>query len=131
MKISNTVQPKLTRAVIKQLKGAESLRDIANHGIDGGFCGFVYYADTVAFYRKNRTLINERIDMSADDQGIDPLSFVAGFNCLVPADGATKRAIMICLGGGRLNTDNDAIDMVCNALSWFAAEEIAQEMNNE
>jgi hypothetical protein len=129
MKISNTVQPKLTRAVIKQLGGMDqnTLQDIANYSIDGGFHGFVYYADTVAFYRKNRTLINERVDMSADD----PVSFVAGFNCLRPADGAIKRAIMICLGGGRLNTDNDAIDMVCNALSWFAAEEIAQELTNE
>ena len=38
---------KLTRAVIRQLGGwktaKESMLDIARHGVDGGFCGFVYY----------------------------------------------------------------------------------------
>ena len=54
---------KLTTAVIEQLGGRDentdqTMRDIMNHGADGGFSGFIYYSDTVEFYNQNKDLIS-------------------------------------------------------------------------
>ena len=122
---------KLVRAVVRQLGGTEKMKDIANHGIDGGFGGFIYYTETFEFYKKNRTEINTLAESMAEEYGIDPVSFVAGINCLRPADNLTKRAIMRCLGGGRLPTNDDNIDTVANALAWFAGEEVARGFCND
>lgn len=47
---------------------AQQFVDVANHGADGGTCGgFIYYADTVAFFDKNETLINELIQDSQSE----------------------------------------------------------------
>lgn len=119
------MQPALTRAVIRQT-GRENLEDIARHGVDGGFAGFTMHSDTVAFFKRNRELIKERVKMLASDFGEEPLAMVANFNCLKPADDDTKESIARCLYGGRI-TDNDT--HVANALAWFAAEEVAREMN--
>lgn len=125
MKIEQTQQPKLTAAVIRQT-GEDNLEDLARHGASGGFAGLTYYAATVPFFKRNRALILERVESMADDFGQEPLALVAGFNCLAPADNETKASIARCLYGGRL-TDKDT--NVANALAWFAAEEVAREMN--
>jgi hypothetical protein len=43
------IPAKLVRSVIWQLGGKESLQDIANNSIDGGFHGFIYYSETIPF----------------------------------------------------------------------------------
>jgi hypothetical protein len=117
----NLMNTKLTNAVIKQLGGRESLEDIANHGIDGGFTGFIYYSDTVKFFKKNRALILELAKEMASDLGENVIDMIAGFNCLTDDD-ETRESIARCLWG-RV-TDNDT--QVANALAWFAAEEVAR-----
>lgn len=116
------IPPKLVRAVIRQLGGKESLEDIASHSIDGGFHGFIYYSDTVPFFKRNRAEILELVRRYADDFGTDPVSVVAGFNCLTD-DSETRESAARCLFGGRL-TDDDT--QVANALAWFAGEEVAR-----
>ena len=112
----------LKNAVIRQLGGKDSLEDIANHGIDGGFTGFIYYTDTVAFYKRQRKNILELAKAMASDFGQDVVSMIAGFNCLTDDD-ETRESIARCLWG-RV-TDDDT--QVANALAWFAAEEVARE----
>lgn len=116
------IPPRLVRAVVRQLGGKESLQDIANNSIDGGFHGFIYYSETVPFFKRNRAEILELVRRYADDFGTDPVSVVAGFNCLTD-DSETRESAARCLFGGRL-TDNDA--QVANALAWFAGEEVAR-----
>lgn len=52
---------KLNEAVIEQMGGFESFsenaQDISNHGIDGGFSGFINYSETVEFSQNNRDVI--------------------------------------------------------------------------
>lgn len=121
----NTVQlTKLDRAVIRQLGGRESLADIANCGIDGGFTGFIYYTDTVAFFKRNRKEICELVKSMADEFGQSPMEFVASFNCLKGND--WEREIGECLYG-RVSADNYTVP---NALAWFAAEETARKLTD-
>jgi hypothetical protein len=143
------IPTRLIRAVLLQLGGGddarESCRDIANYGVDGGFCGFTYYADTVKFFKAHRPDIVDLVNRMADDLGENPADMVAGFNCLGGSRGVcvtteqqkreleqAKRewlpSVSRCLYGGRL-TDDDT--QVANALAWFAAEEVARAVVND
>ena len=135
--IKDTYLPaKLVRSTIRQLAGKDSLQDIANHGIDGGFHGFVYYTDTVAFYKRNRKLIVAAIEEMADQLGEDPITMVENFNCLrvsspdhYGSDYSQAQhkhdlhSEVIRTLYGRMREDDT---QVANALAWFAGEEVAR-----
>lgn len=112
---------KLVNAVIRQLGGRDSLEDIVNHGIDGGYTGFFYYSDTVKFFKRNRKQIIELVKEMAEEFGQNPMEFVASFNCLKPA-GEYEQEIGQALYG-RIPADSVTVP---NALAWFAAEEVAR-----
>jgi hypothetical protein len=114
------IDPKLVRAVIRQT-GLENLADIAAHGIDGGFSGFVYYSETVPFFKRNKAEIVRLVESMADSLGEKPIDMVAAFGCLKGDDWTPS--IARCLYGGRV-TDDDTT--VANALAWFAGEEVAR-----
>lgn len=96
----------------------DTLRDIRDHGIDGGFHGFIYYTDTVAFYEDNKTEILALVRNMAQEFGQTEVEFLSGFRCL---DQETVSAAL-------LGDDEHARDAVHNALAWFAAEEVAREL---
>ena len=141
----SNIPPRLVRAVLRQLNGDAkgSLSDIARHGIDGGFHGFIYYKDTIAFFKRNRADIVAFVHRMAEDLGESPVEMVALFNYLGgPVYREVKDSIheklevvrewtpsvSRCLYGGRL-TDEDA--QVANALAWFAAEEVARAFEED
>lgn len=126
------IDPSLVRSVVRQLGGKESLPDIVNHGIDGGFSGFIYTAETVAFFKRNRAAIVELVERTAEASGEEPLSLVAGFRCLQPADAQTRKAIAQCLYGGRIPSGiGEEVHTVATALAWFAGEEVARAFCDE
>jgi len=121
----------LLQAVIDQLGGwypgiDNTLQDIANHGIDGGFHGFIYHTDTVPFAQKHRALITALAESQADDFGRGVIETVQNFNCLVDKrDGQrtpdyTQAEVGQCLYGDGDDTQ------IMNALAWYAAEEVAR-----
>lgn len=92
------IAERLIRAVINQLHCDDgelesTLEDIRNHGIDGGFHGFIYYTDTVQFFKHNRALIVELVNDMANELGENAADMVAGFGCLAGRDmrGKTER----------------------------------------
>jgi hypothetical protein len=147
---NSSASPSLVRAVVRQLGGwesaKESMLDIANYGVSGGFCGFIYYADTVKFFKKNRAAIVELVNSQASALGENAADMVAGFGCLsghaksgdFDYAGNMKRerreklaeylpSVSRCLYGGRI-TDDDT--QAANALAWFAAEEVARSWSD-
>lgn len=120
---------KLITAVIRNLGGRNSLKDIANHGIDGGFGGFIYYSDTVKFFKNNREEIIALVLEMSQEFGENPIKFVQSFNCLHNnynnAEGEAEIARALY---GRLASDDTQIP---NALAWFAAEEVARHETDE
>lgn len=60
---STNIPASLVQAVVRQMGGwesfTESAPDICRGGIDGGFNGFIYNADTEPFARRNREAIAE------------------------------------------------------------------------
>ncbi len=119
----SNIDSNLTKAVIRQSGGwrdfQENALDIANHGISGGFCGWIYYNETCTFYAKNQKLI---VDL-AEKQAIEydyasPQDMVKSFRHL----DATLSEIGLTLYGTKRQHDNH----VANALVWWAAEEVAR-----
>jgi hypothetical protein len=102
-----------------------TLQDIATHGIHAGFNGFIYYADTVAFAEEHRTDILAMAREMADDLGLDgAYSLIAGFNCL--GDDYTTDSVADAIH----DPEHEDYTQVMNALSWFAAEEVARELTD-
>ena len=123
------INPKLAGAVIRQFGGwqtfQEKAHDVANHGIDGGFCGFTYYDDTVSFAKKHKKLITESIKQLADDVGENFTRVIADFNCLKNS-GITDDDVITALMYPR-SCEEYTVTQVYNALAWYAGETVAHE----
>lgn len=116
----------LIRAVVRQSGGWESFcemaPDITNHGIDGGFHGWIYYNETMAFTRKNKAAILEALKNLADDLGEGMLEMVRGFGVFKNDKDITVDNIARAIYQGK----GDYSTQVLNVLAWFAAEETAR-----
>lgn len=125
-----TTNEALVRAVVRQAGGWEAFQenaeDVANHGADGGFHGFIYYRDTVAFTRRNREAIIEALTESADSLGETVAGLVRSFRCL--GGEYTEDDIGRALWGRF--TDSDETTQIYNALAWFALETVAYDYVN-
>jgi hypothetical protein len=118
---------RLISAVIAQLGGTDSVQDIASHGINGGFCGFIYYHETHKFAMRNRKAIVEMLENIADDLGEDVASLVNGFGVFGGnMDADDKKDLYCYLGGAKVESGS-----VTNAMAWFAAEEVARMFCND
>ena len=121
---------KLVRPVYNQLDSdnVESFfstcKDITGHGAACGFSGFIYYSDTIAFYRKYKTEIKQLVCLLADELGTDPVRLVQGFNCIKDTFSYDEVARAMYA------PFNDELTQIYNALSWFALEEVANAADN-
>jgi hypothetical protein len=122
---NSNIPASLIRAVSRQMGSwecfTESAEDIQNHGASGGVGGFIYYTETVKFYRNNRKTILAVAESMADDLGEDLLSMVAGFNCL-KCYKLTQNEVAQAL----YMSKGEWVDSVQNAMAWFALEETAR-----
>lgn len=116
----------LNAAVVRQMGGwssfKESAGDIARHGIDGGFNGFIYHTETNTFARRNIAAIREALKEDADNLGEGILGLVAGFRCL-NGDYSQDEIAQVIYGNG-----NDV--EILNALAWYAAETVARRYDD-
>ena len=117
----------LKRAVMLQFGDSESfyesVPDIANYGASGGVSGFIYYDDTVAFAKRNKTKIMQCLEELSSDCGESIISMLSQWKCL---KGLTQREIM----EGLYNPKSDDKTTVYNALAWYALEEVANVVYN-
>jgi hypothetical protein len=94
-------------------------QDIHNHGIGGGFSGFISYCDTNTFFGTHKEIILQLANEIREELGISTRGEVlAGFHCLkgYTAEECTQA----------LYTETDDTHIIKNALAWFAAEEAAR-----
>lgn len=117
----------LVRSTVRQCCGWEMFQDTARNlqhsscGALGGFCGFIYYTDTVPFTKRNKKALLELCKEQAEEcygKGYSVWQFIAGFNC-VDCD-AEQVVIALYTGKG------DNVTEVYNALAWFALEEVSR-----
>ena len=99
-----------------------TLQDIVIHGVDAGYVGFTYYADTCRFALDNWAGIIDLARVQAHDLGVGSLcELIAGFNCLGGISVAEVVDVLMAP-----SSNNDDHTPVLNALAWFALEETAR-----
>lgn len=117
----------LVRAVVSRI-GKDSIEDVNRHGIDGGFNGFIYYADTCKFFARHKNDILDMAKDMAEGLGEDLLSMIAHFRCLSnqgkPDYSQDEIARALYGRSGRVESNGDGI--IRNAMAWFAAEEVCR-----
>lgn len=114
---------RLVSAVVNNV-GKDSISDINNHGIDGGFYGFIYYSDTHKFAMRYRKLIVQLLEEEAEQLGEgDVVSMVAGFGVFRHSkmDSDDRKELYKYLGGARCEQSN-----ITNLMAWFAAESVCR-----
>lgn len=105
----------LQKAVIAQLEPdsmdelQNTLGDIAQHGADGGFHGFIYYRETVKFHDENEDLLWQNLEDDAKDFGHNSaMEFI-----------------------GTFKTEASDITTLKNLIAWYAAEKVAFELTDD
>jgi hypothetical protein len=120
------ISAELIRAVVRQSGGwkdfKEMARDVANHGADGGFSGWIYYTETAKFATRHKAEILEMAKQMADDMGEPLYKMIGGFNCLKISEDQAAEAIHNPRSADRTN--------VMNALAWFALEEVSRSYSD-
>jgi hypothetical protein len=115
--------PKLAESVVEQMGGEESFfeswKDVVNHGISGGFHGFIYYTETNEFARRHLADIRQLAKETSDAFGIGMIEMIQNFRCL--EGDYTWYEIGETLYGAADDVQ------ILNALAWFAAEEVCRE----
>jgi hypothetical protein len=113
----------LINAVIRGLHGTDSIQDINNHGIGGGYGEFCYYSDTHKFAMKNRKQIIELLEETAEMMGEDIVEMVSNFGVFRTnkMDNEDKRDLYKYLGGGKCDQGT-----ITNLMAWFGAEEVCR-----
>lgn len=127
----------LTKAVVDQLGYKndyvnedliKTLQNIVEFGIGSGISGFTYYKDTVTFYEDNKEDILLLLENTKEGMCYNSnAEFIKLFNCLKDYDNLTIYDINYVLyGKSKKAQKNEFYEIITNALSWFAAEEIAR-----
>lgn len=119
---------RLIRAVIHNI-GIESVQDVVNHGIAGGFNGFIYTGDTVRFFENHKKLIMQLAEEQSQEFGGDALDMIRGFNCLSSREKPDYTASEIAkalYAGGRGGDMSENARTIQNAMTWYAAEEVCR-----
>jgi len=122
----NSQYKTLINAVINRI-GLDSVEDVVNHGISGGYGGFIYYSDTHAFAMRYRKLIVKLLEETADQLGEDVVTMVSHFGVFrnSPMDADDKKQLYRYLGGGKCEQST-----ITNVMAWFAAEEVCRWFDN-
>ena len=123
---NNPDYKRLINAVIDRV-GLDSVNDINNHGIDGGFSGFIYYIDTHKFAMYYRKDIVQLLHEQAESFGEEITAMVSNFSIFrnSPMDEEDRKDLYKYLGGGR-----PVQGAITNIMAWFAAEEVCRMFDN-
>jgi len=96
----------------------------AEHGADIGISGFIYYNETLPFFKFNRQDIVKHLEQTAAEIGSDIISMVQGFGVFRNSDKPTPSEV------GRALWDSgqqwDDLTSLYNVFVWYALEEVSR-----
>jgi hypothetical protein len=106
----------------KELSGI--FKDCSEHGADSGFSGFIYYHETIAFFKKNRQDIANHIEQTAVEMGMDIFSMVQSFGVFRNSEKPTATEIGKALWDK--NQTHPDLTNLYNVFAWYALEEVSR-----
>ena len=126
---SSSIPASLIRSTVRQCGGWQCFKEIAGdvsrYGANTGWSGFIFYTETVAFAKRNKSAIMELCKDQAEDfygRGTTIPQFIAYFNCL---KGIDSESVAIALYAGK----GEDCTQVYNALAWYALEEVSRRIS--
>ena len=100
------------------------LVNCAENGANIGIGNFIYYSDTIPFYKKNRAAIVSHIERTAAEFGTDIFSMVQDFGVFRNSEKPTPTEIGKALWD-KSHTYPDLTSLY-NVFAWYALEEVSQ-----
>jgi len=100
------------------------LVNCAEYGANIGISGFIYYSETIPFYKKNRAAIASHIESTAEEFGTDIFSMVQNFGVFRHSEKPTPSEIGKALWD-KSETHQDLTDLY-NVFAWYALEEVSR-----
>lgn len=126
---------KLQKAVIEQMgydvkKDKDEYMEVLKgiRSASDGYNGFIYYSETIDFWKKNKDEIIQSLKDLASDMGKNYLDVILGFNTFKNSDITIDDIAEVIYAD---NKNNDNYTTIANALSWYALEQVAWELGNE
>lgn len=112
----------LISAVINRV-GKDSISDINNHGINGGYDGFIYYNETKSFSSRHRKLILQLLHEDADSFEVSVEEMVSGFGYFrnKGMDYEDKQDLYRYLSETPCKENT-----IPNLMAWYAAETVCR-----
>ena len=95
----------------------------AEHGADCGFCGFIYYSETIAFFKANKQDIVNHMENTAAELGTDIISMVQNFGVFRNGGKPTPSEVGKALWGSGKSKD---LTTLYNVFAWYALEEVSR-----
>jgi len=109
----------------------DSFRDLsgvlvncAENGANIGIIGFIYYSETILFYKKNRTAIASHLENTAAEFGTDIFSMVQNFGIFRNSEKPTPAEVGKALWD-KSKTYPDLTELY-NVFAWYALEEVSR-----
>ena len=100
------------------------LENCAEYGADIGIPGFIYYSETIPFFRKNRQDIVNHMEQTAAEMGTDIISMVQSFGVFRNSDKpAPSEAGRTLYDSGK---SYDELTTLYNVFAWYALEEVSR-----
>jgi len=96
----------------------------AEYGANICISGFIYYSETIPFYKKNRTAIVSHIESTAEELGTDIFSMVQDFGVFRYSEKPTPSEIGKALWD-KSKTDPELTSLY-NVFAWYALEEVSR-----
>ena len=110
----------LINNVVNNLSNKEDIHDIYEHGIAAGFGNFMYYEDTVKFWRDNRKSITRLFEDVAEQMDEDLIKMICRYFDLDLEPTEVAKCVY-----GRFSLEGKNRE-IYNGLTWFAAEEVCR-----
>jgi len=108
--------------IFKELSA--DLVNCAENGANIGIGNFIYYSDTIPFYKKNRAAIASHIEYTAGEFGTDIFSMVQNFGVFQNSEKPTATEI------GKALWDKSQtypeLTSLYNVFAWYALEEVSR-----
>jgi hypothetical protein len=96
----------------------------AEYGAGIGISGFIYYSETIAFFKANRTAIASHIEHTAAELGTDIFSMVQGFGVFHNSEKPTPSEIGKALWDS--SQSYPELTNLYNVFAWYALEEVSR-----
>jgi hypothetical protein len=102
---------------------SSQFENCAEYGADIGISGFIYYNETITFFKKNRYDIIRQMESTAAELGTDIIAMVQNFGVFRNNDKPTVSEV------GRALWDSQGfpeLSFLYNVFAWYALEEVSR-----